>query len=141
MVAAFGRPETVFTVLAESARRRRTVTLLVQFAASAVIAGAILFSAPHWWSIAFLAGWSAAYSAWGLVVRVAEGDDAHQRSFAALLNTIAALGTALAVAGIIGVGFAIYSGNAAGAKTTCSKNSTNKYCQAWQHPEKLTKLP
>jgi ABC-type phosphate transport system permease subunit len=142
MVAAFGRPETVFTVLAESARRRRTTTLVVQLAASAMIAGGILVSAPHWWSLAFLAGWSAAYSAWGLVVRVAEVDETHRRSFSALLTTITALGTALAVAGIIGVGLAIYSGDAMGAKNgRCVKNATSKRCEASQHPVQGVRLP
>ena len=135
MVAAFGRPETVFTVLAESARRRKSATLVVQMAASAMIAGAILESAPHWWSLAFLAGWSAAYSAWGLVERAAERDETHQRSLRALLTTLTALGTALAVAGIIGVGFLIYSGDAVGAKNgRCVKNATSKRCQVWQRP-------
>lgn len=142
MVAAFGHPETVFTVLAESARRRKPTTLIVQFAASAVIAAAILVSAPHWWSIAFLAGWSAAYSAWGLVVRVAESDETHRRSLGALLTTIATLGTALAVAGIIGVGLAIYSGDAMGAKNgRCVRNATSKRCEASQHPVQGVRLP
>lgn len=142
MVAAFGRPETVFTVLAESARRRKATTLIVQLAASAMIAGGILASAPHWWSIAFLAGWSAAYSAWGLVVRAAEHDEEHRRSLRALLATIATLGTALAIAGIIGVGLAIYSGDAAGAKNgRCVKNATSKRCQMWQRPVQNIKLP
>jgi ABC-type phosphate transport system permease subunit len=133
--------DTVFTVLGNAARQRSALSLAAQLVFSAIIAVAVLIAAPHWWSLAFLAGWSAAYAAWGLVVRIAESHEEHRRSLRALLTTIAALGTALAVAGIIGIGLAIYSGDAAGAKTTCSKNSTNKYCQAWQHPEKLTKLP
>lgn len=141
MVAAFGRPETVFTVLAESARRRRTLALAVQLAASAFVAGAIVAAAPRWWSLAFLAGWSAAYSAWGLVVR-AERDEAHRRSVRAILTTLTALGTALAIAGIIGVGLLIYSGDAAGAKNgRCVRNATSKRCQLWERPAQNIRLP
>jgi F0F1-type ATP synthase assembly protein I len=139
MVAAFGRPETVFTVLGEAARRRRANTLLAQLMVSIVVGTAILVRAPNWWSLAFLAGWSATYSAWGLVVRIAESHE-HPRSLRALLTAIATLGTALAIAGIIGVGLAIYSGDAAGAKNRCGRNSTSKRCQAVEHPP-LTKLP
>ena len=139
MVAAFGRPETVFTVLGEAARKRRAGTLIAQLVVSLVIGAAILVRAPGWWSLAFLAGWSAAYSAWGLVVRIAESHE-HPRSLRALLTTIATLGTALAIAGIIGIGLAIYSGDAAGAKNTCGRNSTIKRCQSLERPP-LTKLP
>ena len=54
--------------------------------------------------------------------------------FLALLVAIATLGTPLAVAGIVGVGLAIYSGNAQGVKQPCGKNSTNELCQAFAHP-------
>ena len=140
MVAAFGRPETVFTVLGEAARRRNSWSLTAQLIASAIVALTILLIAPHWWSLAFLAGWSAAYAAWGLVVRVAEHQEGRRRSLRAVLATIAPLGTALAIAGIIGIGLAIYSGDAAGAKNRCGRNSTAKRCQPVQHPP-LTKLP
>ena len=141
MVAAFGRHETVFTVLGESARRRNSRVLIAQLIVSAGVAVTILLVAPHWFWAAFLAGWSAAYSAWGLVARLAESHEDHRRALNAVLATIATLGTALAVAGIIGVGLAIYSGDAASAKGTCGRNSSSKYCQAFKQPEKLTKLP
>ena len=127
MVAAFGRQETVFTVLGQAARKRGARSLAVQLIVSGAIATAILLSAPHWWSVAFLAGWSAAYSAWGLVVRVYEKREA--KSLRALLVAIATLGTALAIAGVIGVGLAIYSGDAAGAKNRCGRRSTTPRCQ------------
>ena len=134
MVAALFRHETVYTVLGDAARKRGSRSLTAQFILSVGAATLILVTAPQWWSLAFLAGWSAAYSAWGLVARVAESHDMHPRSLRALLTTIAALGTALAVAGIIGVGLAIYSGDAASAKVTCGKHSTNKYCNGLKHP-------
>ena len=127
MVAAFGRPETVFTVLGQAARRRGARSLALQLIVSGAISTAILLAAPHWWSLAFLAGWSAAYSAWGLVVHLYEKREA--KSLKALLLAIATLGTALAVAGMVGIGFAIYSGDAAGAKNRCGRKSTNPRCQ------------
>jgi hypothetical protein len=138
MVAAFGRPETVFSVLGEAARRRRTHTLVAQLMVSIVIGTVILVRAPNWWFLASLAGWSAAYSAWGLVVRIAESHE-HPRSLRALLTTIATIGTALAIAGMIGVGFAFYTGDAAGAKNRCG-NHSGKRCETLERPP-LTKLP
>jgi hypothetical protein len=141
-VIAIRANQTVFSVLGEAARRRGTAGLAIQLVVSVALATAILLVAPHWWSLAFLAGWSAAYSAWGLIVRVVEARQAHPRSLNALLVTIAALGTALAVAGVIGIGLAMYSGNARGAKGgACGKNATTKYCQAFTNPAPATKLP
>ena len=137
MVAAFGRQETVYTVLGEAARRRGARSLALQFVLSAAVAVAILVAAPHWWSLAFLAGWSAAYAAWGLLARVRERTASTPLN--AVLTTIAALGTALAIAGIIGIGLAIYSGNARGVKDACGKGNTNKLCQAWVNPAPATR--
>ena len=140
MVAAFARHETVFTVLGDAARKRGVRSLTAQLIVSVVVATTILTVAPQWWSLAFLAGWSAAYSAWGLVERVAESHETHRRPLNVLLATIATLGTALAIAGIIGIGLAIYSGDAAGAKNRCGRSSTSERCQVRDHPP-LTKLP
>ena len=137
MVAAFGRQETVFTVLGQAARRRGSRSLALQLIVSGAIATAILLSAPHWWSVAFLAGWSAAYSAWGLLVRLYEKREA--KSLKALLVAIATLGTALAIAGVVGIGLAIYSGNARGVKNACGKGSTNELCQAFANPTPVSK--
>lgn len=135
MVAALFRHDTVYTVLADSARRRSGRTLAVQFIVSLALAVAILIAAPNWWSLAFLAGWSAAYSAWGLVARVVESRESRPRSLKVLLAMITALGTALAVAGLIGVGLAVYLGDAVGAKNgACIRNASSERCQARQHP-------
>ena len=134
MVAAHARPETVFSVLGQAARKRGTLSLSAQLIVSIVAATAILVDAPQWWSLAFLAGWSAAYAAWGLVVRVVEARETHPRSLDALLLTIVAAGTALAVAGIIGIGLALYTGNAGGIKNACGEGSTNKRCRAFAQP-------
>jgi len=133
--------DTGFTVLGESARRRSSRVLIAQLIVSAGLATTLMVAARNWQWLAFLAGWSAAYSAWGLVARVAESHEEHRRLLNAMLTTIAALGTALAIAGIIGVGLAIYSGDAASAKVTCGRNSTNERCRTLEHPPKLTKLP
>jgi ABC-type phosphate transport system permease subunit len=138
MVAAHAHTETVFTVLGDAARRRGSGSLAGQLVLSAAAATAILIAAPQWWSLAFLAGWSAAYSAWGLLVRFVEAREAHARPLHALLVTIAAVGTALAIAGMIGVGLAVYSGNARGVKDACGKGSTNRLCQAWANPTKTS---
>ena len=134
--------DTVFTVLGHAARQRSARSLALQLVVSAIVSATVLVVAPHWWSVAFLAGWSAAYSAWGLVARLAESGDGRRPSLNALLKTIATIGTALAIAGIIGIGLAIYSGDAAGAKNgRCVRNATSKRCEAWQHPSQTIKLP
>jgi hypothetical protein len=138
MVLAHSGHETVFTVLGDAARRRGTRSLEVQLVLSAGAAAGILIAAPQWWSLAFLAGWSAAYSSWGLLVRIVEARDAQRPSLRALLLTIAAAGTALAIAGIIGVGLAMYAGNARGVKDACGKGSTNRLCQAWANPTRTS---
>src|SRR5262245_28719047 len=122
MVTALNH-ETVFTVLGEAARRRSTRSLAAQLILSVVIAGSILPLVPQWWSFAFLAAWSATYSAWGLLARYAETRGLHARSFHALLVMVAGLGAAFAVAGAIGLGLLFYTGEAAGAKTTCGPRS------------------
>jgi len=131
MVAAFEHHETVFTVLGDAARKRSARSLAAQLILSGAIAAFILSTAPRWWSLAFLAGWSATYAAWGLLVRLKERQSSSVAMLGALMTGIAALGTALAIAGIIGIGLAIYLGDAAGAKNSrCSKASTSPRCQA-----------
>jgi hypothetical protein len=132
MVAAHGH-ETVFTVLGAAARRRGAVGLFVQLVVSVAVTTALLVAAPHWWSLAFLSGWSAAYAGWGLLVRVADPIEA-PASLQVTLKSIAVLGTVLAVAGVIGMGLALYSGNAQGVKQPCGVNATSKYCRALANP-------
>lgn len=131
MVAAH---ETVFSVLGGAARRRAVWSLAAQLTISIAVAATFLAIAPQWWSLSCLAGWSATYSVWGLCAHSAESV-----SLRAVMVATASLGTALAVAGIIGVGLAFYTGTAGGAKTTCGPRSTNKYCQAWTHPQPATR--
>ena len=40
----------------------------------------------------------------------------------------------LAIAGVVGIGLALYSGNARGVKEPCGVNATSKYCRAMLHP-------
>ena len=138
MVAARLSHDTVFTVLGEAARQRSPRSLKAQLILSLVTSASILVMAPHWWSVAFLSGWSAAYSTWGLLNRYAESRRLHARSFRALLVMVTGLGTAFAIAGLLGIGLAFYTGNAAGAKTTCGPRSTSAYCQASTHPRQAT---
>ena len=44
------------------------------------------------------------------------------------------LSSMVAIAGIIGIGLVLYSGNAKGVKEPCGKGSTNELCQAWKNP-------
>lgn len=134
MVAAQVGQDTVFTVLGDAARRRSSRSLVAQLLVSIAIAAALESAVPQWWSLAVLAACFSAYAAWGLLIRIVEARDPHARSLDALLVMIAALGTALAVTGIIGVGLALYSGNGRGVKNACGKGSTNKLCQAWSNP-------
>ena len=138
MVLAHLNHETVFTVLGEAARQRSPRSLAAQLILSVVTAASILAIVPHWWSVAFLAGCSAAYSAWGLLSRYAETRGLQARSFHALLVIVTGLGTAFAIAGLWGIGLALYTGDAAGAKTTCGPRSTSAYCQASTHPRQAT---
>lgn len=133
MVAAH-RHETVFTVLGTAARRRGAISLFAQLVVSVAVTTALLVAAPHWWSLAFLSGWSAAYAGWGLLVRVAEERETRTVSFEVMLKAIVVLGTVLAIAGIIGIGLAFYTGNGRGVKNACGANSTNKICQAFENP-------
>lgn len=130
MVAAFEHHETVFTVLGDAARKRSARSLVVQLVLSGTIAASILTTTPRWWSVAFLAGWSATYAAWGLLVRLRERRPSNGAMLGALMTSVAALGTALAIAGIIGIGLAIYLGDAAGAKNRCGRASSSPRCQA-----------
>jgi hypothetical protein len=139
MVAAHANHETVFTVLGAAARRRGARSLAGQLILSLVTATTILVAAPHWWSLAFLAGWSAAYSAWGLLAHYAATRGLHARSFHALLVLVAGVGTALALAGVIGLGLALYTGDARGAKNShCVPGSTSERCQARKTPPVTT---
>ena len=130
MVTTHPNHETVFTVLGLAARRRGVPGLVGQLVLSTAVASAIIVAEPQWWSLGFLAGWSAAYSAWGLLVRV-DDQQASAHSLGPVLKAIAAVGTALAIAGIIGIGFALYTGDALGAKNSrCVPHATSQRCVA-----------
>jgi hypothetical protein len=114
---------------------------VAQLVVSVAITGAVLLVVPHWWSVAFLAGWSAAYSGWGLLVRVAESREPRPLSLDVLLKSIAVLGTVLAIAGVVGIGLAFYTGQGRGPKNACGIGSTNEMCQAFANPSPVTRIP
>ena len=138
MVAAHPHSETVFSVLGDAARRRGPHSLAAQLVLSSAAAAAILLAAPQWWSLAFLAGWSAAWSAWGLLVRFHEVREAHPRPLDALLVTIAAAGTTLAIVGIVGVAIALFTGNGKSPYNACGAGATDARCQAWANPTRTS---
>jgi hypothetical protein len=140
MVAAQANHETVFSVLGESARRRGARTLSAQLVLSVVTGASILLAAPQWWSIACLAGWSAAYSAWGLIVRRVEAKPAHARVLDAVLATIAATGATLAFVGLIGLAMALFTGTGKSPYNACGQGATDARCQALDKPP-VTKGP
>ena len=133
MVAAHG-PERVYPGRGAAARRRGAAGLFLQLVVSVAATTALLVAVPQWWSLAFLSGWSAAYAGWGLLARVAESREAPATSLSVTLKSIAVLGTVLAIAGVVGIGLALYSGNARGVKEPCGVNATSKYCRAMLHP-------
>ena len=138
MVSAHPHSETVFSVLGDAARRRGARSLFAQLILSVVVAAAIIFGAPQWWSLAFLAGWSVAWSAWGLLVRFVEAREPHPRPLDALLVTLAAAGTTLAIVGIVGVAMALFTGNGKSPYNACGKGATDARCQAWANPSRTS---
>lgn len=137
MVAARLNHETVFSVLGNAARRRGAPGLVAQLVVSTAAATAILTSAPQWWSLALLAGWSAAYSAWGLLVRSVESESSRlpRRS---LLVAVAAIGTLLAFAGVVGLAVALFTGTGKSPYNACGAGATDARCQAWEKPPVTT---
>lgn len=138
MVAAQAHHDTVFSILGDAARRRAARTLAAQLVLSAVTGASIVLVAPQWWSIACLAGWSAAYSAWGLLVRRVEAKPAHARVLDAALAAIAATGATLAFVGLIGLAMALFTGTGRSPYNACGQGATDARCQAWEKPPVTT---
>jgi hypothetical protein len=130
MVLTHPGNETVFTVLDAAARKRGTISLALQHVASVLVIIAIIALAPQLWPLACLIGAGAMYSLWGLTVH-AIGESTAARPVGIGFS---AAGGILAIAGVIGLALAMYTGNARGIKEPCGKYTTNKMCQAWQHP-------
>lgn len=138
MVAARLNHETVFTVLGDAARRRGVPGLVAQLVVSTAAATAIFTSVPQWWSLALLAGWSAAYAAWGLLARAVESHEAPGRSLRPLLVAVAAIGTAMAFAGVVGLAIALFTGTGKSPYNACGEGSREARCQAWEKPPVTT---
>ena len=130
MVAARLNHETVFTVLGNAARRRGVPGLVAQLVVSTAAATAILTSVPQWWSLALLAGWSAAYAAWGLLARAIESRP--------LLVAVAAIGTVMAFAGVVGLAIALFTGTGKSPYNACGEGNREARCQAWEKPPVTT---
>jgi hypothetical protein len=107
-------PETVFGVFATRARHRSTTSLARQSIACALAAASLFAFAPAWWPIAAALAAGACYAAWGLL-------DRHQpsRFIDVTLRTLAALTAVLALATVVGVGLAAFTGDARSPYGTC----------------------
>ncbi len=140
MVAAQANHQTVFSVLGDSARQRSARTLVAQVVMSVITSVTILLVVPQWWSIACLAGWSAAYSVWGLLVRRVESKPAHARVLDAVLASVAATGATLAFVGVIGLAMALFTGTGKSPYDACGEGAKEARCQALENPP-VTKGP
>jgi hypothetical protein len=107
-------PVTVFGVFAARARRRSTTSLAGQTLACALTAVSLLTFAPTWWPIGAALATGACYAAWGLLDR-----QQPSRFIDVTLRTLAALTAVLALATVVGVGLAAFTGDARSPYGTC----------------------
>ncbi len=134
MVAALAHPNSIFAVIGTAARRRSVQGLVAQLASCAAIGAALLVLAPQWWSVAALVAVPGAYAAWGLVVHVVDGRPSGATVLRAVSPIVAALGTMLAVAGIVGLAVALFTGNGRSPYDSCGPGAHSRYCQAIENP-------
>ena len=137
MVAALLQPN-IFSVLGHAARRRERRGLAIQLSLSLGAGATLLIAAPQWWSLAALLGVSACYALWGLMAGMNAGAAG---AWAALPHAIAATGTVLAVAGLLGLAAALFTGDAQGTYTPCGPRATSRYCQGMKEPVRTNRVP
>ena len=107
-------PETVFGVFATRARRRSSRSLARQTIACAVATVSLLVFVPTWWPVGAALAAGACYAAWGVL------DRRHRSGLVdGALRTLAALTAVLALAAVVGVGLAAFTGDAPSPKGTC----------------------
>ena len=107
-------PETVFGLFATRARRRSARSLVRQIIACALATVSLLAFVPTWWPIGAALAAGACYAAWGLL-------DRRRRSglMDVALRTLAALTAVLALAAVVGVGLAAFTGDGRSPYGTC----------------------
>jgi hypothetical protein len=107
-------PETVFGVFAGRARRRSSRSLARQAAGCALATIFLVALAPAWWPVGAALAAGACYAAWGLLDRRPRFD-----LMDVGLRTLAALAAALALAAVVGVGLAAFTGDGRSPYGTC----------------------
>jgi hypothetical protein len=106
--------ETIFSVFAARARQRSSKSLLEQ-AVGCTSAGVFLVMLfPSWWPVASALGAGAAYALWGLLDRAPKS-----RITTPALRGLALFATLFAIAAVVGVGLAAFTGDAPSPKGTC----------------------
>ncbi len=139
MVAALAGRETVFSVLATSARARAGRSLALQLAVCVAGAGLVLLTAPAWWSVAALMLAGGTHAAWGLLVRRLSTKPS--RTAGEALVAVAALGTVLAVSGMVGLAAALFTGSGRSPYDACGVNANSAFCKAMRAPAPATAIP
>jgi hypothetical protein len=134
MVAALANGESLFGVLGTAARRRTVPGLAIQLLVCGAIGALILAVAPAWWPVASLLGAPTGYAAWGLLARRLDRSPPdslalHEASFA-----VAVTGTVCALAGILGLALALYTGEGRSPYNACGTDATHPRCRAWADP-------
>lgn len=138
MVAALLHHATIYSVLGEAARKRGRRGLVIQLTACAITGGALLVVAPQWWSMSALLGAVACYAAWGLTVTPF---GAASGRLTRVPIAVAALGSTLAVAGLLGLAAAMFTGHGRSPYTPCGPGANSAYCRATTAPPTTTRVP
>ncbi len=142
MVAALAGRETVFSVLATGARGRAGRSLAVQLAVCVAAAGLVLLAAPAWWSVAALMLAGGTHAAWGLLVRRRSTNPSHAAGLVSRAPyAVAAVGTALAAIGILGLAAALFAGSGRSPYDACGVDAHSAYCKAMRAPAPATAIP
>ncbi len=106
--------ETVFDVFATRARRRSRKSLRDQGIACTVSGLLLTLLDLSWWPVAAAFGAGAFYAAWGLFDR-----QARSQFTAPALRALATIAAIFAIAAVIGVGLAAFTGNGRSPYGTC----------------------
>jgi hypothetical protein len=106
--------ETIFSVFAARARQRSSKSLLEQTVACASAGILLVTLFPTWWPVSSALGAGAAYALWGLLDRTRRS-----RITSTALRGLAMLSSLFALAAVIGLGLAAFTGDAPSPKGTC----------------------
>jgi hypothetical protein len=134
MVAAPANPSSLFAVLGTAARQRTSRGLATQLIACLTLSAIVITLAPQWWSLAALLGAPSAYAAWGLMVHRLERRPAPVGVLGLFASMVAAAGGMLAVAGVVGLALALFTGHGRSPYDACGTGATTARCRAIENP-------